>query len=218
MSAIPIIIFILMCLMLPAILLVDPIARPILERRLGRVLRAHQDELARFEGDPTAPPKSDEGPATLTAEVMRTSRYGPPKPVVELVQTFAAPILAILRATARDDLESVTAYLAPSVLRHLQAEPNRLPAVVYLLGPGNRASFPDYQVQQALIMGKDNALVETWTLVRRKRLILCRICGGSVSGAFGEKCATCASPCDGFEAGWLVLEIPSLSGDKVQPG
>jgi len=51
MSGIPIIIFVLMCLMLPAILLVDPIARPILERRLGRVLRAHQDELARLEGE-----------------------------------------------------------------------------------------------------------------------------------------------------------------------
>jgi len=218
MSGIPIIIFVLMCLMLPAILLVDPIARPILARRLGRVLRAHQEELARLEGDPTAPPKSDYSPETLTAEVMRTSGYGAPKPVVELVETFAAPILAILRARARGDLESVTAYLAPSVLRHLQAEPSRLPAVVYLLGPGNRASFPDFQVQQGLIMGKDNAIDETWTLVRRKRLILCRICGASVSGAFGEKCATCASPCDGFEAGWLVLEIPSLSGDRVQPG
>jgi len=48
---------------------------------------------------------------------------------------------------------------------------------------------------------------ERWTLVRSHHLIECRRCGGSVSGALGDKCPSCGTACTGFEAGWRVLDI-----------
>ena len=171
------------------------------QRRLMDELRARQPDLGVQDGDPKVP-ASDQGEPSGAA-VMLTP-VGRSDGVV-MLQTLTGPVRAILRARAGGNLEPVRSYLVASLYQRISGRTTGLGDGKYRLFMDGGASVPAAQALRVGLTTKGSD--ERWTLVRSHSLILCRACGGSVSGVLGDKCRACGTACTGFEAGWRVLDI-----------
>jgi hypothetical protein len=173
---------------------------PSLARSLyRRQLSAHEQDLGAVDSDAQLTPVGYVGPDTVTVHLSEFEGAD-----WEFLQTFTAPVLAILRARASTSLAAVARYLVPSVYRQLASAPEIFEGA-YTVLRSMEASVPGFQAADIRVTG--NHLDEIWTLVRRPNPIPCRACGAAISGAFNDSCRACKLRCSGFEAGWRVLEI-----------
>lgn len=172
------------------------------QQRFGDELRARQAELSVQDGDPRVPPSSQDADSAGAFTLTPVARY---RDGVQMLQTLSSPVLAILRARAGGNLESVKPYVVPSLYQRLDGQTFGLRDGRYRLYMWDGASVPEVQAMRVGLSTKGSD--ERWTLVRSHNLIQCRSCGGSVSGALADKCPSCGTACTGFEAGWRVLDI-----------
>jgi hypothetical protein len=170
-------------------------------QRLMDELRARQPDLGVQDGDPKVP-ASDQGEPSGAALVLTPVGRSDG---VQMLQTLSGPVRAILGARAGGNLEPVRPYLVPSLYRRIGGQATGLGDGKYRLFMDGGASVPEVQALRVGLTTKGSD--ERWTLVRSHNLIVCRSCGGSVSGALGDKCRNCGTACTGFEAGWRVLDI-----------
>jgi hypothetical protein len=180
-----------------AVVLTPPLAR----RQFGQQLLLHAEDLTAVDTDAYTPPRGGYRPDAIT---LQTIQYGAQDWDRDFLQTFTAPVLAIMRVRENTNLEMARGYVVPSVYTWLARQPEIF-AGVYTMFFLTEASVSEFQVVDISVTG--DHMDETWTLLRRRNPINCRTCGGSVSGVSGGPCRACHSPCTGFEAGWRVLEI-----------
>lgn len=170
-------------------------------QRLVDELGARQSDLGVQDGDPKVA-ASDQGEPSGAALVLTpVGRWDG----VQMLQTLTGPVRAILRARAGGNLEPVRPYLVASLYQRINGQTVGLGDGKYRLFMDGGASVPEVQALRVGLTTKGSD--ERWTLVRSHNLIVCRACGGSVSGALGDKCRACSTECTGFEAGWRVLGI-----------
>jgi hypothetical protein len=175
------------------------LAPSLARRQYQRQLAAHEQDLGALDSDAQLMPPGYVGPDTVTVHLAEFQNAD-----WEFLQTFTAPILAILRARANTTLAAVARYLVPSAYRQLASAPEIFEGA-YTVLRSMEASVPGFQAADIRVTG--DHLDEIWTLVRRPNPSRCRACGASISGAFNDSCRVCKVPCSGFEAGWRVLEI-----------
>jgi hypothetical protein len=171
-------------------------------QRLGDELRARHAELSVQDGDPRVPPSDQGEPSGSAFSLTPVSRS---QDGVQMLQTLTGPVRAILRARAGGNLEPVRPYLVASLYQRLNRQTTGPGDGKYRLYMDGGASVPEVQAMRVGL--STNGSDQRWTLVRSHNLILCRSCGGSVSGAVGDTCRACGTACTGFEAGWRVLDI-----------
>jgi hypothetical protein len=171
------------------------------QQRLMDELRARQPDLGVQDGDPKVPAPGDGEPTAADLVLTPVGRSDG----VQMLQTLTGPLRAVLRARAGGKLEPVRPYLVVPLYQRINGQTTGLGDGKYRLFMDGGASIPEVQALRVGLTTKGSD--ERWTLVRSHSLILCRSCGGSVSGSLGDKCRTCGTACTGFEAGWRVLDI-----------
>ena len=170
-------------------------------QRLADELRARQSDLGVQDGDPKVPASDRAEPSEAAVMLTPVGRSD----AVQMLQTLAGPVRAILRARAGGNLEPVRPYLVASLYQRLIGQATSLGDGEYRLFMDGGASVTEVQALRVGLTTKGSD--ESWTLVRSLNLIVCRSCAASVSGALGDKCRTCGIACTGFEAGWRALDI-----------
>jgi hypothetical protein len=179
---------------------------PLAQKASARVLSRHVADLGSADTDALNPPRFAFRPDAITLETIQEGSQGWDR---DFIQTFTAPVLAVLRARENTNLDAMRGYVVPSASSWLAERPEIF-AGKYQVFFKMEATVSEFQVAEISVTG--DHLTETWTLVRRRIPITCRSCGGSVSGSANAKCRTCHTPCTGFEGGWRVLEIePGLA-------